>query len=226
MVFEARDLRSAKRLSVRADATGSRLVGVVVFTVKGSVDVRECVAAVVVVPGASMRMPMGLIEVSRGAPGTLLRTDDRISVHGPCHGPAESDGLLQVIGKNVVVVIVSTPCVAPELVELTVCERVAPSVLLDRVEDGDAVDRDGDRSDVWKWRGFRPRAWCSRNAKRVVASIRMRNGDLPIPCGDAHHHRVLGHAVRFDVDVLIVPGHRDIVEVAEALGLRRRGPCA
>ena len=141
----------------------------------------------------------------------LGETKNGIPVESPGYRGRGTQFLLQVQWRGVVMVIVGAATVAAKFVEFAGEKRVGMAVVFDRIKDGHPVrrDRNGAAEEVIlrrEWRGGGARE--KRKAPRVVTCVWLRQRSLLLPGGDAHHHAVIRHTVRFHVEVRrIVPRH-------------------
>ena len=104
-------------------------------------------------------------------------------------------------------IVVGSTTVPAELVEFT-HEIGVLTAIVERIEDWDAVGRDGDRSTqkvpFCRLRFLR-RNRMQRDLPRVLAEVFLRQRHLLLPSGDADHQPVIGNAVRFDIEEAVVP---------------------
>lgn len=145
-------------------------------------------------------MPVVVVERLDRATIRLDRAVDRETVQGVCDGLARADGLLQMQRRDVIVVVVGAAAMTAELVEFAGEECVVAPVV-QGVEDGNAVDRQGDgTSEQTRFRRdrFVGHLRGSRELPRVGVVVRLRHRKLLLPAGDSHHHLVGGHAVAFN----------------------------
>ena len=165
----------------------------------------ESAVEVRVLPGGMIMVAEGRGAVSvevvqradRGSIG-LVEAVNPIAVESDGDGLPRTHPLLQVGRGDVIVVVVGTAAVSAEFVEFAGQERVGATVVLDRIEDGHAIDRHRDRPTeemVFGRQRLRGRHRKTRNPPGIVAHIRLRQRHLLLPRGDAHHHAMIGHAV-------------------------------
>ncbi|GEM_PF-4545308 len=113
-----------------------------------------------------------------------------------------------------VVVVVSSTTVATPLIQFSGQECVRSAIVLDRVEDRHTVGGQSDRT-TKEMRLRRHRILCrnriQRNTPRIVASVRLRQRDLLLPCRDAGHHGMVRHAVGFNEQVVTVKTDLDFI---------------
>ena len=160
----------------------------------------------------------------------VIEAVDRKAIEAERNGYRGAEQLLQRKRRGVVVVVVGTPAVAAEVVELADGERIDAAVV-ERVEDGDAVgcQRDGAAAERCLG-GDRVLRDCGlqRDLPRVAAGVGLRKRHLLLPCLDAHHHghleRRMRQAVRFHVEPLCIAARTDEgSERSEGRGLPRAG---
>ena len=132
---------------------------------------------------------------------------DRIAVERVSDRQSLADRLLQMDRSDVIVVVVGSTAVATELIEFT-HEIGVLTAIVERIEDRNAVRRDGDGSaQEVALRRLRSLGWhrMQRDLPGVLADVLLRQRHLLLPRGDADHHSVIGDPVRFDVEVAVVP---------------------
>ena len=143
---EPGDPRTTQRTGVRPPTARLRSRVEIDLAGEGAHEVGLLVGAVVVVRAVRVSMPVGGIErLHRGTVGLPL-AEDREPVEAEGDRGVFADDLGEVERGHVVVIVVGTPGVPPELVELTVPMGVVPAALRRRIEDRDTVHRDRDRT--------------------------------------------------------------------------------
>ena len=70
---------------------------------------------------------------------------DWIAIQSNCHGATRTNDLLQMNRSDVIVVVVGSTTVPTPLVKFTGLQRIRFAIVLDRIEDRYAVDRDSNR---------------------------------------------------------------------------------
>ena len=86
------------------------------------------------------------VETLRCGSVGLDVSEDWKPVEGPSQRQSRADPVGEVNRGYVVVVIVGPACMAPELVKFAGKISVRAPILLDRVKDGNAIRRNGDRA--------------------------------------------------------------------------------
>ena len=191
------------------------------FAVEAAVDVRVDLLRVVVVAEGLGLVAAELVELARGGAVGLVVSEDRVTIQRHGDGLTLAERLLEEDRCVVVVVVVALAAVAAEVVELAELLGVVAAVV-QRVEDRDAVgrERDGAAHEVrLGGHRFLGRHGVERDLPGLVAGVGLRDRHLLLPGLDAGHERVVGQALGFDVEVLLVPAHADL----RGEGLERSG---
>ena len=166
------------------------------------------------------------VEALRSGTIRLRQTIDGVTIERVSDRQGLSQGLLQVQRSRMVVVVVGAAAMTAPAVELADVGGDLAAVVL-RIEDRDAVRRDGDRTAEepifdagGRLRGDR----LERDAPRVRASVVLRQRHLLLPRRDTGHHPMRRQAIAFDVEELFVMPDADFrAEQRKRLGLGRAG---
>ena len=128
-----------------------------------------------------------------------------------------------------VVIVVGAAAMTAPAVELADVGGDLAAVVL-RIEDRDAVRRDGDgaaEEPILDAGGRLRRHGLERDAPGVRADVVLWQRHLLLPCRDPGHHPVRRQAVAFDVEELVIMPDADFrAEQRERLGLRRAADVA
>ena len=148
------------------------------------------------------------VQPHRRHPVGLGQPVDRIPVHGEGDGQGRTQHIGEMQRGRMVVVIVGTTAVSAPLIEFT-DQRRDLATIVGRVEDRDAIGRQGDGSLQKGLRGDGLRVGrfhrFDGQAPLVRAEVIRGHGNLPLPGGDPLHHAMGGHAIRPDHERLGIP---------------------
>ena len=218
------DGRSAERTCVGTDSSGSGLggdlaVAIFYFAVEAAVEVRIGFGGVVMVAAIGAFVAVENVELADGGAVGFSVAVDGVSIERIGYRVSVAEGFLKVERSDVVVIVVATSAMAAPIVEFAGEEGVGFAIVFDGVENGDAVGSEGygaAEEVVFGGKGIFGDDWMEGDAPSVVSVVGLGKGDLLLPGGDADHHGVIGNAVGFDVEEVVVESslneRREMVE--------------
>ena len=208
--FKVDDLRSLKWWKSWPRRFGSRLrIDLAItfddFSIKATVEIRILLRGVVVIVSVGIFVTVPLIQRSKVRRLLVLIAVNRIAIQRPGDRSVITNLHLQMNRRDVIVIIVSSTTVPPPVIEFSGKQRVSSTIVLDGIENRNAIDSDSNGSSkevVLRRHGFLCRNWMQRNLPCVAAGILLRHRHLLLPCRDTNHHLVIRKTVRFDEKVV------------------------
>ncbi len=178
------------------------------LSVKPAVDVGVVARGVVVVTQAGGLVAVEVVEMRGRGAIRLRESQDGVAIQGHGDGlPLAYQGL-QVRRRNVVVVVIRPAAVAAKLIQLARQEGVGAPVVLDGIEDGDAVGGDGDGAAKEVFLGGDRQLGGDGedgDGPAVRARVALWQRHLLLPRRDPHHQPVGRQAVGLHPEVPGIP---------------------
>ena len=100
-------------------------------------------------------------------------------------------------------VIICASAVTAKFVQFPSQQRIGPSVILDRIEDGDSIGSQSNcttkEMGLGRQRVLRDDRF-ERNSPSIVAKVGLRQRHLLLPSGNSYHHSMIRHRIRLDIE--------------------------
>jgi len=206
------DGRSSEGTGVGTDASGSGLggnlaVAIFYFAMEAAVEVGVGFGGVVMVVAFGAVVAVEDVEFTGGGAVGFGVAVDGIPVERIGYRVSNAEDFLKVKRSDVVVVVVAASGMAAPIVEFAGEQGVGFTVVFNGIEDGDAVGGEGDGAAeevVLGGKGIFSDDRMKGDAPGVISIVGLRKRDLLLPSGNTDHHGVIGDAVGFDVEEIVV----------------------